>query len=88
MNYLVEVDGQPKYVHTEHLRVRDIRSIPIPVAEPTSTDAVEVNIPDMEIPLSIAEQTSKSLEVSLQPVQDPLPSNQPAEVTNYCEGSS
>ncbi|XP_062511205.1 uncharacterized protein LOC134187104 [Corticium candelabrum] len=66
VNYLVEVDGQPRYVHIEHLRVRDIRSISIPVAESTSTDAVEVNIPDMEIPLSIAEQTSKSLEVPLQ----------------------
>ena len=87
MNYLVEVDGQPRYVHIEHLRVRDIRSIPIPVAEPTSTDAVEVNIPDMEIPLSIAEQTSKSLEVPLQPVQDPLPSSQPVEVTTAKEAA-
>ena len=45
--------------------VRDVRSIPIPVAEPTSTDAVEVDIPDMETPLSITEQTSKYLEVPL-----------------------
>ena len=88
VSYLVEVDGQPRYVHIEHLRVRDIRSMPIPVAEPTSTDAVEVNIPDTEIPLSITEQTSKSLKVPLQIVQDPLPSNQLAEVTTVKEAAN
>ena len=87
MNYLVEVDGQHRYANIEHLGVRDIRSIPILVAEPTSTDAVEVNIPDMKIPLSITEQAYKSLEVPLQPEENPLPSNQPAEVPTAKEAA-
>ena len=84
VNYLVKVDGQPRYVHIEHLRVRDAMSLP--VTEPT--EAIGVKTPDTTAPVSTpvegdqpTGQPSDLLDVPTQPAQESPPSTQQAAAT-------
>ena len=84
VNYLVKVDGQPRYVHIEHLRVRDAMSLP--VTEPT--EAIGVNTPDTTAPVATpvegeqpTGQPSDLLDVPTQPAQESPPSTQQAAAT-------